>query len=231
MSGWLRGRVFRSSAGFAVGSAAGLSGFWITRLGAWGVFVLIGGLLGVAAAVIFGSFGRSAQLSEIKISVPHLSELRFTVDRESKVVAWKLFIETVTRVSTQPLPMQSGRVREALTSLYGLFQTTREALKSARPSQPVGDSKTVEQLAIMMLNLDLRPFLTRWHPLLRTWEIGNQGVDDGAWPGNETCREELQAVQIRLLEYATGFAGLAGVAHAETMIGGIDRATITVVDR
>jgi hypothetical protein len=41
------------------------------------------------------------------------------------------------RISTRPLAEEEGFIREALTSLYGLFATTRDTLKASRPSVPV----------------------------------------------------------------------------------------------
>lgn len=136
-------------------------------------------------------------------------------------MAWKIFVETVTRVSTQPLAEHAGLLREAMTSLYGLFQVVREILKDTLPSPAQGKAPTVEQLAITMLNLELRPFLSRWHPQLRQWEQANPGADESAWPAGATCREELAVVQARIRDYAVGYARLAGVDDAAALITGV----------
>jgi hypothetical protein len=69
----------------------------------------------------------------------------------------EIFLETATRISTQTMEQHSGLLREALTSMYSLFDTTRQLLKSSQPSPPHHES-SIEQLAIGMLNLELRPF-------------------------------------------------------------------------
>ncbi len=60
-------------------------------------------------------------------------------------------------------------LREALTSLYNIFPTTRQILKEAGPD--VGGSQdSVGGVVIEVLNRGLRPFLSRWHPRLQAWE-------------------------------------------------------------
>lgn len=158
------------------------------------------------------------------MTVPQLSELRFVVTKDTKKVAWKLFVETVTRVSTQPLADGTGLLREAMTSLYGLFQVVRDTLKETLPSPVQGRAPTVEQLAITMLNLELRPFLSRWHPELRQWEQANPGADEAGWPAGAACRRELAQVQSRIRGYAVGYARLAGVDDAAALITGVGEA-------
>lgn len=56
------------------------------------------------------------------------------------------------------------RLRSALTSHYGLLGFTGDLLKQNLPSRQTGSEPTVEQLAIAMLDTELRPFLTLWLP-------------------------------------------------------------------
>jgi hypothetical protein len=151
-----------------------------------------------------------------------VSELKFVVNNEARQVAWQLYIETVTRVSAQPLSDDDGFLREALTSLYGLFATTRDILKASRPSVPAPGGQTVEHLAVTMLNHHLRPFLSRWHPRLREFETVYPDNGESAWPDNSSCRSELRQVQENLVEFALGFARLAGVHDAKQAIKAVD---------
>ena len=154
-----------------IGALAGLVIFELTRIGGRGLYIAAGAVAGVAGILLIQIYHRSARLTEVKVSVPQLSELTFVVnDEESRNVARHLFVETVTRVSTQPLKDDEGVTREALTSLYSLFSITRDTLKSSRPSAPATGGLTVEHLAITMLNQELRPFLSKWHPRLRAFE-------------------------------------------------------------
>ncbi len=213
-----QGRLVRVLAAAVVGALAGLVIFELTRIGGRGLYVTAGAVAGMAGILVVQIYNRSARLTEVKVSVPQLSELTFVVNNESRNVAWQLFVETVTRVSTQPLDDDEGLTREALTSLYGLFATTRDTLKSSRPSVPVPGGRTVEHLAITMLNQELRPFLSKWHPRLREFERAQPDGPESAWPQNAACRAELREVQRRVHGYALGFAKLAGVREPEAMV-------------
>lgn len=221
----LHTRNARIMVGLAMGAGVGVAIFYARQLQGVGLFVMTGAVAGAVAAVIEYSYRRNAQLAEVVITVPQLSELRFVVTKDTKKVAWKIFVETVTRVSTQPLADGTGLLREAMTSLYGLFQAVRELLKDTLPSPLQGQAPTVEQLAITMLNVELRPFLSRWHPELRQWEQANPDLDESAWPAGNTCRQELALVQARIRDYAVGYARLAGIDDAAALITGVQKAS------
>ncbi|MED7925967.1 hypothetical protein SMD20_17060 [Nonomuraea sp. LP-02] len=214
-----RGRIVRVAAAAVVGALAGLVIFELTRIGGRGLYVTAGAVAGMAGVVVIQIYNRSARLTEVKLSLPQVSELTFVVNNESRDVAWKLFVETTTRVSTQPLDDDEGLTREALSSLYGLFATVRDTLKASRPSVPAPGGRTVEQLAITMLNQELRPFLSKWHPRLREYEQAHPDAPESAWPDNGACRAELRQVQRRIQDYAMGFGELAGVSDPEAMAG------------
>jgi hypothetical protein len=87
--------------------------------------------------------------------------------------AWELYVELVTRIAVVPLGGQEGLLREALSSLYSLFATTRDILRRYGPAiaEPKPDGQySFGVLAVAMLNYGLRPVLARWHPALEDWE-------------------------------------------------------------
>ena len=209
----------------AIGALAGLAVFTVAQITGRNFYIIVGAAAGAAAVLVLQQYWRAAQLTEVKITVPQVSELTFVVNNDARQVAWKLYIETVTRVSTQPLTDEEGFIREALTSLYGLFATTRDTLKASRPSVPVSGGQTVEHLAVTMLNHELRPFLSKWHPRLREFEKAHPDGQESAWPDNIACRGELRRVQAHLVGFALGFARLAGVRDAEVAIAPVRRPT------
>jgi hypothetical protein len=213
-----RKRIPQIIAAAAVGAIIGFLVYTISRVTGRNLDIILGAIAGAVAVVVIQLFWRTTQLTQVKITVPHLSELTFVVNDDARLVAWKLYVETVTRVSTQALADEDGFIREALTSLYGLFATTRDMLKASRPSAPVSGQQTVEYLAVTMLNLQLRPFLSKWHPRLREFEKANLNVPESAWPENASCRAELRQTQTDLAIYAKNFARLAGVHDAEEMM-------------
>lgn len=215
----LRGTTLRLLSAAVIGGVIGLAVFSLTQVTSRSLFAITGGIAGAAAVVAVQWYQRTARLTEVKVTVPQLSELTFAVNNDSRQVAWQLFVETVTRVSTQPLASDQGVVREALSSMYGLFATTRETLKASRPSAAVPSGQTVEYLAITMLNQALRPFLSHWHPLLQDFERAHPDSPESAWSRNAACRAALREVQRDIYDYAVGFARLAGVREAEALIG------------
>ena len=214
----LNKRAAQIAAAAVIGAITGLLVFTIAQVTGRNLYVIIGGIAGAAAVLVLQQYWRTAQLTEVKITVPQVSELKFVVNNDARQVAWKLYIETVTRISTQPLTDEEGFIREALTSLYGLFATTRDTLKASRPSVPVSGGQTVEHLAVTMLNHELRPFLSKWHPRLREFEKAHPDGPESAWADNMACRSELRHVQAHLVGFALGFARLAGVRDAELAI-------------
>jgi hypothetical protein len=129
--------------------------------------------------------------------------------------AWSLYVELVTRVTIEPLGDEKGLLREALTSLYSLFESTRQILREAGPD--VGASKkSVGGIAIGVLNRGLRPFLTEWHPRLKDWESQRAtGVSpkehEDRWPDASRLRQGLIELQRELKKYAQALELIVGL--------------------
>lgn len=207
---WLRGRTGRVFFGLTVGGLVGAAMYQASTLTGRNLFVLAGATAGAVAVIIVQAYSRTARLTGVTLTIPQISEMHFAVTRHSQDVAWKLFVESVTRVATQRLEDGSGLLRETMTSLYGLFNVTRETLKAAEPSVRTTREPTVEHLAIAMLNNEIRPFLSRWHPELKRWEEEHSGRSETEWPRESECRADLLTMQARLRQYVLGFGRLAG---------------------
>jgi hypothetical protein len=158
----------------------------------------------------------TAVIKEVSMSLPFgIGSVKWEVDSTERDAAWSLYVELVTRVAVQSLELDQGLVREALTSLYSLFGTTREILKQAGPR--VGASKnSVGGIAIRVLNDGLRPFLARWHPLLQIWEAqkppsASPKEHELAWSEEAKLRGELENLRQDLHKYANALAAISGV--------------------
>lgn len=158
----------------------------------------------------------AVQLTEVSISLPWgIGAAKWQPDTTERAAAWELYVELVTRVAVQPLDADAGLVREALNSLYSLFGSTREVLRTAGPN--VGASKeSVGGIAIAVLNHGLRPFLSKWHPILQEWEAQKpQGVSavahEKGWELEPALRQELSALRNGLEAYAHALAKIAGI--------------------
>lgn len=124
-------------------------------------------------------------------------EIEFNeTDRDA---AWDLYVEMLTRITTQPLPSNVGDEETALTSVYSLFATTREILRN-RGRNAIHFSK----VAIPVLNQVVRPFTAKWH----------REVVAGAFNDPVRCAEfrmELTELQCDLQNYNRLLAKIAGV--------------------
>jgi hypothetical protein len=157
-----------------------------------------------------------AVLKKVSISLPFgIGSAEWQADPTERKAAWSLYVELVTRIAVQPLDIDQGTVREALNSLYSLFGSTREILKEAGPD--VGASHdSVGGIAIAVLNNGLRPFLSKWHPLLQSWEMKcpsdlSSKEHETQWLEESKMRGELAALREDLEQYANALAEIAGV--------------------
>ena len=138
---------------------------------------------------------------------------------EERAAAWELYVELVTRISVVPLPAGQGLLREALSSLYSLFASTREILRKSGPeiAEPKKSGEyNFGYLAVAMLNYAIRPLLSRWHPALDEWEAQrpadrSRGEHERAWPQADELRRELDRTQETLTGYASLLATACGV--------------------
>ena len=140
-------------------------------------------------------------------------------DEQEKRAAWELYIELVTRISVVELKKSEGILREALSSLYSLFPTTRQVLRNYGPSIAVTHEDadySLARLAVNFLNYELRPILSKWHPLLQDYEEKREkGVSikdhEDRWEMNQELRNVFNNSRIALIEYSKFLALAAGI--------------------
>ncbi len=139
-------------------------------------------------------------------------------DDHERQAAWEMYVELVTRVAVVPLGPDEGLLREALASLYSLFDTTRSILRAHGPgvARPKGDGTySFGHLAVIVLNDLLRPVLAKWHPLLLDHEANrasdrSQVDHERGWPRAAELRSVLADVRGSLEQYANLLACAAG---------------------
>ena len=96
-------------------------------------------------------------MSSLKITTPFL-EMEFKPQEADKNAAWDLYVELLTRITTQPLPKEYGDEQTALDSIYSIFAITRDVLKKHGR-----DAEEFAKIAIVVLNQVIRPFTAKWH--------------------------------------------------------------------
>jgi len=163
---------------------------------------------------------KKVKTTKLTVGLPWgLGQLEFEPDEVEQRAAWELYVELMTRVVLHPLGPDDGILREALTSLYSLFNVTRKILRDAGPDVAQGPD-SFGPVAIEVLNKGLRPFLTKWHPLLLAHEqMREPGVSpadhERGWESAPDLRQEFSKVQEGLRIYAEALARIAGVKRDE----------------
>jgi|SRR5690606_24575940 len=109
--------------GFFAGVVIGSVSFLIGNLSGWPLFALTGGAVGAAVSFAVHTYSGSARLTSVTLNVLQVTQMEFAITRDSQQVAWKIFVEVSSRVSVQKLDQGSGYMREAMSSLHGLFLT------------------------------------------------------------------------------------------------------------
>jgi len=136
----------------------------------------------------------------IKTGILNLEWEPAEADRDA---AWDMYIELLTRITTQELDDEDGVEASALSSVYALFGVTREVIwRGGR------DCVNFARLAIIILNHVIRPFTAKWH---KCAEAG--GFDEAE--NRAVFRAELKALQVQLRDYSKM---LAEMAHVEDLM-------------
>lgn len=132
------------------------------------------------------------------------------IDDIQQRAAWELYVELVTRISVMELKPEEGLLREALSSLYSIFDSTRGILRQYGPevARPRTDNElSFGYLAVTMLNSLVRPVLAKWHPLLLDYEsLRNEDTSplqyERDWDKSQELRDVLQELRHELAQYA-----------------------------
>lgn len=137
-------------------------------------------------------------LASLKINLGFL-ESEFKPGDPDRAAAWELYVELLTRITTQTLAPEDGDEKSALDSIHAIFPLTREILR--RHGSGCGE---FAKLAIPVLNQIIRPFTAKWHHLALT----------GAFNDPSRCSEfraELATLQPLLRDYTRALSAMAEV--------------------
>lgn len=149
---------------------------------------------------LFGKF----HLQSIKINAS-IFEADIEFSEADKDAAWDLYVEMLTRIVTQSLPLEHGDDKTALDSVYSLFPTTRGILRQH-------GRRTIQfsKIAIPVLNQIVRPFTAKWHleSLRGAFEVAEKRTE---------FRSELGTLQADLRNYNRMLAEVAGVEDLTNM--------------
>ncbi len=136
-------------------------------------------------------------MTSLKINA-HFLEMEWKPNEPDKDAAWEMYVELITRITTQSLPEEDGNEQAALESIYSLFPLTRDILKKYGR-----DAQEFAKLAIVVLNQIIRPFTTKWHKLALNGAFENEKQ-------RKEFRKELEDLQNKLAIYTKMLADMAG---------------------
>jgi len=143
-------------------------------------------------------------LTGLKVKTPIL-EMEWEPSDPDKNAAWDLYVELLTRITTQKLLDEHGTEEAALESVYKIFGLTRNTLKEHGRK-----AENFTRVAIIVLNQVIRPFTAKWHRL----------SEQGAFNQESKCTEfrgELAELQDQLRAYTKMLSELAGVEDMTEM--------------
>ncbi len=149
----------------------------------------------------FRDLFRKWEISGIKLNT-NFAEVEFKPTNDDEIAAWDMYVELLTRITTQPLEDNDGDESSALESIHKLFEITRNILKEKGKN-----AKEFTKVAIIVLNQVIRPFTAKWH----------KKSIAGAFRNSDDCvtfRTELKALQSTLVQYTKL---LADMAHVEDL--------------
>lgn len=122
-------------------------------------------ILGLIAFILIRRF----QTKSVSLNLPFkLGNIVFDTTQTDRIVAWKAYVQLVTRKAALPFDEEHDAIEEVYASLYSMFDTTRDLLLNLPPKtfqKPDG----ISALLLRVLNNGLRPHLTRWQSDFRTW--------------------------------------------------------------
>jgi hypothetical protein len=136
-------------------------------------------------------------MTSLKINTGFL-EMEWSPQEKDREAAWELYIEMLTRITTQPLPLAYGDEKTALESIYSLFPITREILR-----RKGRDCVEFSKIAVVVLNQIVRPFTAKWHKIFCISELNaNEKLE---------FRSDLELLQVTLKNYTKALADIADV--------------------
>jgi hypothetical protein len=209
------GAVIGAGVGYALELPLVASSKWIR-------YAAIGLVIGLLILPLYRWLvaGREVVLENLEITLFGV-KTKVSFSEAHRMVGWRIFVETATRISTQELKKGDGSLREALSSLYKLFDIVRTELKTQLPSAPPEQAGfyTIESYAVRMLNDALRPMLSRWHPRLASWEKKER--PESEWELAELCRRDLETTRKNVLEYVRGLAQILKIHDLENILSSL----------
>lgn len=126
---------------------------------------------------------KSINIDEVNLGIGN-SSVKLTYSKKDQEIAYKLWVEMSTRKIGMCFDTENDVIKEVYDSWYEFFKTARELLKEI-PINRILYSRDLIKLTENILNLGLRPHLTKWQAKYRKWY-------DEAVKNNERSPQDIQ---------------------------------------
>ncbi len=122
--------------------------------------------------------------TEFNLNLLGIVRLKIRNTSETYQIAHKTWVEMMTRKVSLPFNEEHDVILEVYDSWFQMFSETRNLIGeiSAKRLKKDSDTKKLIDILIKLLNLGMRPHLTKWQARLRHWTEENREKHLGSTP-------------------------------------------------
>ena len=135
---------------------------------------------------------KSVTIDEVNLGIGN-SSVKFSYSKKDQEIAYKIWVELSTRKIGLRFDKENDVIKEVYDSWYKFFETARELLKDIPGN---------------VLNIGLRPHLTKWQAKYRRWYEEELKRDSGTpqdiqkkYPEYDALVEDLIETNEKMIEY------------------------------
>jgi hypothetical protein len=149
---------------------------------------------------------KSVTIDEVNLGIGN-SSVKFSYSKKDQEIAYKIWVELSTRKIGLRFDKENDVIKEVYDSWHKFFETARELLKDI-PGNRIPYSGDLIELTEKVLNIGLRPHLTKWQAKYRRWYEEELKRDSGTpqdiqkkYPEYDALVEDLIETNEKMIEY------------------------------
>ena len=149
---------------------------------------------------------KSIMVDEVNLGIGN-SSVKLSYSKKDQEIAYKIWVELSTRKIGIRFDKENDVIKEVYDSWYEFFGIVRELLKDI-PANRLPYSRDLIKLTEMVLNVGLRPHLTKWQAKYRKWydeQLKHNGRTpqeiQKEYPKYSALVEDMLEVNEKMMEY------------------------------
>ena len=149
---------------------------------------------------------KSLTIDEVNLGIGN-SSVKISYSKKDQEIAYKIWVELSTRKIGLRFDKENDVIKEVYDSWYTFFETARELMKDI-PGNRIPYSGDLIELTEKVLNIGLRPHLTKWQAKYRRWYEEELKRDSGTpqdiqkkYPEYNALVEDLLETNEKMIEY------------------------------